>query len=290
MGGENLSLYAPYRALFRHWSPSREDTTRTVSHDLGDSALSTRPRPVLDLASTQPWPTAGQQGRKADVVQDSESFHRLVLYVTMVSRDGRPLPGHVAIATSTGIDKTSPQRHPRCPCLLLPYKRAGRGSTTGGGQRTENDERWTTNNEQRKTSLHPTKEDQHLKQSSLYSHFSFETWARFYLTQLVTPTQTLRCKEIQYSLLPAGRRAFFCPNQDKTPCILLASPSRFGTCSIWFTRWLRTPTGPNADKNLETALHLFFECPYARKVWGLVTEWSGSHKLHPRNWKDQSEM
>jgi hypothetical protein len=119
----------------------REDTTRTVPHDLGDSALSTRPRPVLNLASTQPRPTADQQGRKADVAQDSESFHRLVLYVTMVSRDGRPFPGHVATATFTGIDKTSPQRHPRRPCLLLPYKRAGRGSMTGRGQRTTDNEK-----------------------------------------------------------------------------------------------------------------------------------------------------
>jgi hypothetical protein len=92
--------------------------------------------PVLDPASTQPRPTAGQQGRKADVAQDSESFHRLVLYVTMVSRDGRPFSRHVATATSTGIDKTSHQRHPRRSYLLLPYKRAGRGSTTNNGQRT----------------------------------------------------------------------------------------------------------------------------------------------------------
>jgi hypothetical protein len=41
--------------------------------------------------------------------------------------------------------------------------------------------------------------------------------------------QALRCKEIQYSPLPAGCRAFFCPNQDKPPCTLLASPSRLGT-------------------------------------------------------------
>jgi hypothetical protein len=67
MRGENLSLYAPYHALFCHRSPSREDMTRTVPHDLGDSALSTRPRPVLDLASTQPQLIIGQQGDKADV-------------------------------------------------------------------------------------------------------------------------------------------------------------------------------------------------------------------------------
>jgi hypothetical protein len=80
--------------------------------------------------------------------------------------------------------------------------------------------RWTNN----KASHHPTVEDQHLKQSPLYSHF--------FLSQLVTPTQALRCKEIQYSPLPAGRRAFFCPNQDKPLCTLLASPSRLGTHSI----------------------------------------------------------
>jgi hypothetical protein len=120
----------------------------------------TRPYPpVLGPSSTWPRPTAGQQGRKADVAQDLGSFHRLVLYVTMVSRDDRPFPGHIATATSTGIDKTSPQRHPQHPCLLLPYKRVGRGSTRG--------DRRTTNNRQRKTSLHPTKENQHLKQSPL---------------------------------------------------------------------------------------------------------------------------
>jgi hypothetical protein len=104
MRGENLSLYAPYRALFCHRSSSREDTTRTVPHDLGDSALSTRPRPGLDPSSTY----HRSQGEKADVAQDSGSFHRLVVYVTMVSRDGRSFLGHVAIATSTWIDKTSP--------------------------------------------------------------------------------------------------------------------------------------------------------------------------------------
>jgi hypothetical protein len=152
------------------------------------------------------------------VAQDSESFYRLVLYVTMVSRDGRSFSGHVTTATSTGIDKTSPQRHPLRPCLLLPYKRAGRGSTTDDGRRN--------------TSHPPIIEDQHLKQSPLYSQFFSETWARFPLSQLVTPTQALRCKEIQYSSLPAGRRAFFCLNQDKPPCTLLASPSRLGTHSI----------------------------------------------------------
>jgi hypothetical protein len=126
--------------------------------------------PVLDLALTQPRPIIGQQGEKVDVAQDSGSFHRLVLYVTMVSRDGRPFPEHIATATSTGIDKTSLQRHPGVPASSYPIK-----GQAGALQRT-------TNNRQRETSLHPTKEDQHLKQSPLYSHFSFETWAQFPLS------------------------------------------------------------------------------------------------------------
>jgi hypothetical protein len=69
------------------------------------------------------------------VAQDSGSFHRLVPDVTMVSKDGRPFLGHDAIATSTGIDKTS-LKAPRCPGLLLPYKRAGPGSTTKEGAST----------------------------------------------------------------------------------------------------------------------------------------------------------
>jgi hypothetical protein len=61
MGGENLSLYTPYRTLFCHRSPSREDTTRSVPHDFGDSALSARPRPSLDPASTH-HRSAGRKG------------------------------------------------------------------------------------------------------------------------------------------------------------------------------------------------------------------------------------
>jgi hypothetical protein len=136
MGGENLSLYAPCRALFCHRSPSREDTTRTVPHDLEDSALSTRPRPVLDLASTQPRLTISQQGEKANVAQGSGSFNRLILYVTMVSRDGRPFPMHIAIATSTGIDKTSLKGTPGVPASSYPIKGQA-GALRRGSQNNE---------------------------------------------------------------------------------------------------------------------------------------------------------
>jgi hypothetical protein len=115
------------------------NTTSTVPRDSEDSALSVHCRPT----STRPRPGLDQPTVKACVTQDSESFHRLILYVTMVSRDGRPFSGHVA------IDKTSPQRHPRYPCLLLPYKRQAGDSTKR--------ERGTTD-DKKKTSLHPTKE------------------------------------------------------------------------------------------------------------------------------------
>jgi hypothetical protein len=134
-------------------SPSRKDTTRPVFHNLGDSALSVRSRPGLDPTST---PSTVQQGRKDGMARCSESFHRLIPDVTTVPGDGRPFPGHVATVGPTGIDKTSPQGSRR-PGLLLPYKRAGRGSTTDERQRT------TGKTQDR---------DQHLKQSSLYSFFS----------------------------------------------------------------------------------------------------------------------
>jgi hypothetical protein len=43
---------------------------------------------------------------------DLESFHCLILYVTMVSGDGQPFSEHVAIAAPTTLDKTSLLRHP----------------------------------------------------------------------------------------------------------------------------------------------------------------------------------
>jgi hypothetical protein len=91
------------------------------------------PRPILDPTSTQPRPTTGQQGRKADVTQDRESFHRLILYVTMVSRDDRPFLGHVATTTSTAINKTSPQRHPGVPASSYPIKGQA-GALQGDGK------------------------------------------------------------------------------------------------------------------------------------------------------------
>jgi hypothetical protein len=152
MGGENLSLYTPCRALFCHWSLSRQNTTSIVPRNSRGSALSIPCRPTL----TRPRPTTGQQRSKACLPQDLGSFHRLVLYVTMVSGDGRPFSKHVATAAPTALDKTSLLRHPPASLPPLdPIKGQAGDSTKGEGQG--------------KISHHPTVEDQHLKQSSLYS-------------------------------------------------------------------------------------------------------------------------
>jgi hypothetical protein len=151
MGDENLSLHTPCRALFRHWSPSRQNTTSVIPRNSRGLALSIPRRPT----STRPRPTAGQQRSKACTSQDPGSFHHPILYITMVSMDGRPFPEHVATAIFTALDKTSLLRHPRRLCLSWPYKRGGRGLYEVG--------------QKGKTSHHPTVEDQYLKQSPLYS-------------------------------------------------------------------------------------------------------------------------
>jgi hypothetical protein len=70
------------------------------------------PSTHLDLAMTRPRPSTGQQRGEAYMPQDLGSFHHLILYVTMVSGDGRPFSEHVATAAPTALDKTSLLRHP----------------------------------------------------------------------------------------------------------------------------------------------------------------------------------
>jgi hypothetical protein len=91
-----------------------------------------QPRPNLDPAST---PTTGQQERKTDVAQDSGSFHRLIPDIITVSGDGQPFLRHVATATYTGIDKTSPQDTPSVLASSYPIKGQVRGLQRGGGQK-----------------------------------------------------------------------------------------------------------------------------------------------------------
>jgi hypothetical protein len=50
--------------------------------------------------------------------QDPGAFHRLILYVTVVSGDGWPFSENIATAASTALDKTLLLRHP--PTSLPP--------------------------------------------------------------------------------------------------------------------------------------------------------------------------
>jgi hypothetical protein len=115
----------------------------------------------LDPASTNCWSTK-KQGLHATGPGVSSP---LILYITMVSRDGRPFSGHVATATSTALDKTSLLRHPPASLPPLDLIKGKAGDSTKGRGRKEKE----------KPSHHPTEEDQHLKQSPLYSHFLSET-------------------------------------------------------------------------------------------------------------------
>jgi hypothetical protein len=65
--------------------------------------------PGLDLIHSPPThldpASTNRQSTKKQGLQDPGSFHRLILYVTMVSGDGRPFSEHVATATSTTLYK-----------------------------------------------------------------------------------------------------------------------------------------------------------------------------------------
>jgi hypothetical protein len=133
------------------------------------------------------------------------------------------MAGHSQSTSLRSAQQESTKHHLKAPRrlgLLSPYKRAGQGSTTGTGER-----RTTTDNEEKQeidtSSNHPCP-------FFLSLRLGLDALSRM----LVTPTRAPRCKEIQTSP-PAGRRAFFCPNQDKPPCVLLASPSRKETRSIY---------------------------------------------------------
>jgi hypothetical protein len=148
--------------------------------------------------------------------QDPGSFHRLILYVTMVYGDGQPFSEHVATAASTALDKTSLLRH--LPVSLPPLDpiKGKAGDSTKGGRRSK-----SSSHRRRSTS-----------QAISFVLSLSETWDRLSLSQLVTPTQALRCKEIQYfSPLPLDVGPSFARTRIKPSCILFASPSRLGTHS-----------------------------------------------------------
>jgi hypothetical protein len=177
------------------------------------------PRPGLDPASAY-YRSAGRKGRRGTelgVFSPSHPLHHHGVQGWLAIPEARRY-------THLHKDRQNPpERHPQRPSLLLLYKRADQGSTKkeeGRSQAQASKGRRTTNYRQQKINL------------LLYFHFSFETWARFPLSQLVTPTQALRCKKIQFSpsLLDVGPS--LARTRIKPPCILLASPSRSGTHSI----------------------------------------------------------
>jgi hypothetical protein len=155
----------------------------------------TRTYPLtLDPSST--WPRSGLDPLPVNK-EERLTWHRAQSLFTVSSSTSPWCPGMAGHSQGTSLQpppQGSTKLHLKgtlgVPASSYPIKGQA-GALQGGRQRT-------TSNRQRKTSLHPAIEDQHLKQSPLYSHFFSETWARFPLSQLVTPTQVVRCKEIQY--------------------------------------------------------------------------------------------
>jgi hypothetical protein len=127
MGGESLSLYTPYRTLFYHQPPSREDPIRSVPHDLRDSALSTS----LDLASTgldAQRRSAGRKGPRGTGLRVFSPSHPRCHHGV---QGWPPIPRARRYNHLHKDRQNFTSRHPRRPGLLLPYKRAGKGSTRG---------------------------------------------------------------------------------------------------------------------------------------------------------------
>jgi hypothetical protein len=140
MGCENLSLYTPYRTLFCHRSPSREDTTRSEPHDLGDSALSARPRPDLDPASTY-HRSAGRKGRRGIGLEVFSPSRPLCHHGV---RGWPTIPGACRYSHLYRDRQNFTSRHPGVPTSSYPIKgQAGalQGRGTKGEQRTIDNEK-----------------------------------------------------------------------------------------------------------------------------------------------------
>jgi hypothetical protein len=118
---------------------------------------------------------------------------------------------------------------PRRLGLLSPYKRAGQGSTTREGGRTDGrtTKKYKRQQARRKIEI-DISSNHHCPLFSL-----FETWARRPLSYACNPYTSTLVQGNTNFCPPVGRRVFFCPNQDKPPCVLLASPFRKETCSIY---------------------------------------------------------
>jgi hypothetical protein len=210
-----------------HRSPSREDKTRSVLRNLGDSALPIRPRPGLDPTST--LDTVQRQGRDG-MARRSGSLRRLVSHNAMVSRDGRPFPEHVATLNKNRQNITS-----KLPVVLAssrPIKGQARVLREGG---TRDNERRKTRNNSQDTPV----------QSPLSSFPFFETWARRPLSHACNPyTSTSVQGNTNFSLpLDVG------PSLARTRINprVFSLHHHLGKRHAAFTRRFRTPSGPNTD-------------------------------------------
>jgi hypothetical protein len=107
-----------------------------------------------------------------------------------------------------------------------PIKKTGQDPTRGHGQQARH------KSEAKYQQPEAPNTEINISSNHLCTLFSFsETWARCPLSQACDPYTSTSVQGNTNSPPPAGRRAFSYPNQDKPPCVLLASPSRLGTRS-----------------------------------------------------------
>jgi hypothetical protein len=156
---------------------------RRIRQGLYPTISGIRPYPTnLDPASTRPRRLPPVSGK------ERPTWHRTPGHFIVSSPTSSRCPGMAGHSWSTPLQpplQGSTKLHlkvPRCPGLLLPYKRAGQGSTRGDRQKTQ-----VRSQALASKGTQPT--DQHLKQSPplLYSFTFFETWARRPLSPACNP-------------------------------------------------------------------------------------------------------
>jgi hypothetical protein len=227
MGGENLSLHTPC-VHCSATNPPWGGTRRVSYPKFPGLGLIHSPSTHLDPASTNHRSTKeqGPHATRPGVLSPSHPLRHHGVQGWPAIPGARRFSGfHSARQNFTS------KAPPASLSSLDPIKGKAGDSTKKRRKRQE-------------TSHHPTTEDQHLKQSPMYS--LFKTWDRLPLSQLITPTQALRCKEIQY-FPPLDVGPFLARTRINSPCILFASPSRLRTRSTnsligLGPSWTRTPT------------------------------------------------